>query len=100
MTRLVVLRRARFEQNFSGSGSDNDRDRALREGRNTTGERSGDDDSLLAGALLLPPDLLGEMFTRVLTAGAMITTPIGLGVAMVMMVMVAIPRGGGGDESK
>ncbi len=97
VARLVVLGRARILQGISGSSSDNDRERTLREGQNTARGRSGDDDSLLAGALLLPPVMLGRI-TRALSV-AMVTTSAGLGAAMVMMMMMTRPRGGGGDKS-
>jgi hypothetical protein len=76
---------------ISGLSSDTDRD--LRQRRNTASERGGDDDSMLPGLFHMPTILPTKSAIRVRWAGATANERIGLGVAMVMMMMTAILRG-------
>ncbi len=85
----------------SGQGSDLDRtERTLREEENAAGERGGDDDSMLLGLILLQRDLPASLVTRSgdanVTAGWDFRQP-GHGAALVMMVMMAVLRGGSRD---
>ncbi len=100
MTVNTLLRWAHFVRRNGGLGSDNDRtDETLRERENVARERSGDNDRLLLGLILLqriPPARLHVGAVETSVAAARNCWHAGLGAAMVMTVMLASARAASG----
>jgi hypothetical protein len=114
----MTLRMAQSIDNIGGLGSDSDR--TLKEGENAVSkrERSGDDDGMLPGLILMPRNSIINSARGKGNAGArpwaarmkmMGAVPrgghgtfrrLGLGAAMMMEMMAAAPRGGGGSGSE
>ncbi len=86
-------------RHISGPGSDNDRsDETLRKRKNAVGEKSGDDDVVLPGPFSVPLIVIIHSARLVRPTGGRnrIHGRSDLGVAMMMMLMSAEPRGSGG----
>jgi hypothetical protein len=79
---------------IGGHGSDDDR--ALRERRDTTRQRSDGDDVTLPGTLTTPLVMLARLTSGIRLTGVMIIRQNGLGTAMVMMKRKMTVPGGNG----